>query len=152
MTQRLEIERRIRARPETIFAYFTDPERYLQWMGVDAQLDARPGGVYRVRVPQGFTALGEFQELDPPHRVVFTWGWEGHDTVPAGSTRVEVTLTRDGDETIVRLVHSGLPGAEELAQHRQGWDRYLDRLVVVGAGGHAGPDVADDPSATTPDG
>lgn len=140
MTGRLELERRIRARPETIFTYFTDPERYVQWMGIDADLDARPGGVYRVDVPQGFTALGRFEEVDPPRRVVFSWGWEGHDTVPPGSTRVEVTLTPDGEETIVRLVHTGLPGADEVEQHDHGWNRYLDRLAIAGAGGDPGPE------------
>lgn len=147
MSNRVELERRIRARPETIFAYFTDPERYTLWMGVEAELDARPGGVYRVKVPQGFTALGEFRELDPPHRVVFSWGWDGHDTVPPGSTEVEVTLTPDGDDTIVRLVHRGLPSTEEAEQHRRGWSRYLDRLVVAAQGGDPGADVADGPSS-----
>lgn len=145
MNERLELERRIKARPATIFAYFTDPERYIRWMGTDADLDARPGGVYRIRVPQGYTARGEFTELDPPHRVVFTWGWEGHETVPPGSTRVEVTLTPDGDETIVRLSHTGLPAAPDVDQHRDGWTRYLDRLMIAAAGGDPGPDLADAP-------
>lgn len=142
MTDRLELERRIAARPETVFAYFVDPERYTRWMGVGAVLDARPGGRYEVRVPQGLTAIGEFREVDPPHRVVFSWGWDGHETVPAGSTEVEVTLTPDGDGTIVRLVHSSLPGPDEVASHTIGWNRYLDRLVVLGEGGDPGPDEA----------
>ena len=141
MTDRIELERRIKARPETVFAYLTEPERFVRWMGVEAQLDPRPGGVYRVRVPQGFLARGEFTEIDPPRRVVFSWGWEGHATVPPGSTTVEVTLTPDGDDTVVRLVHSGLPDTSEAEQHAQGWDRYLDRLVTAGAGGDPGPDA-----------
>lgn len=143
MSHRLELERRIKARPETVFAYFTDPERYTAWMGVEAELDARPGGVYRVRVPQGFVALGTFTEVDPPRRVVFEWGWEGHPGVPPGSTTVEVTLEPDGEETVVRMVHSGLPDDDEVEAHRAGWDRYLDRLVVAGGGGDPGPDRVD---------
>jgi hypothetical protein len=69
MTRALRLERRIDARPETVFSYLTDPRRYMRWMGVDAQLDPQPGGIYRVTVPQGFVALGEFVEIDPPHRV-----------------------------------------------------------------------------------
>lgn len=140
MTERIEIKRHIQARPETVFAYFTDPERYSRWMGVGAELDPRPGGVYRVRLPEGHTAVGEFVEIDPPHRVVFTFGWEDNPGVPPGSTRVEVTLEADGDATLLRLVHSDLPDEEAAAQHGHGWERYLDRLVVAGSGGDPGPD------------
>lgn len=142
MTQVLEIERRIKARPETVFAYFTDAERYTRWMGVDAEIDARPGGIYRVTAPQGSVARGEFVEVEPPTRIVFTWGWEGNEDVPPSSTRVEITLEPDGDETVLRLAHSGLPGAEAAALHRHGWERYLDRLAIAGAGGNPGPDTA----------
>jgi uncharacterized protein YndB with AHSA1/START domain len=72
---------------------------------------------------------------------VFTWGWEGSTTVPPGSSRVEVTLTPDGDGTILRLVHSGLPHAESILDHTQGWERYLDRLGTVAAGGDPGADT-----------
>ena len=41
--------------------------------------------------------IGEYLEVDPPNRVVFTWGFEGTEPfVEPGSTRVEVTLERDG--------------------------------------------------------
>lgn len=130
----IQFERRIAASPETVFAYFTDPALYTAWMGVEAELDARPGGLYRVRVPQGHVARGEFVEVDPPRRVSFTWGWEGDPVVPPGSTRVIVTLTRDGTDTVLRLVHEGLPDQESQALHEQGWDRYLGRLVPVAAG------------------
>jgi uncharacterized protein YndB with AHSA1/START domain len=137
----IELERRIHARPETVFAYFTDAARYTAWMGVEAVLDARPGGIYRVRVPQGHYAVGEFVEVEPFERVVFTWGWEGDPEVPPGSSRVEVTLTSDGDATIVRLVHRGLPDAT-IAIHTLGWDQYLDRLAVAAAGGNPDADGA----------
>lgn len=137
----IECERRIRARPETIFAYFTDSDRYTRWMGVEATLNAQPGGIYRVVTPQGYVALGEFVEVEPPKRVVFTWGWEGNPEVPPGSTTVEVTLQQEADHTIVRLVHSGLPAAA-ITPHVEGWERYLDRLVVASGGGDPGPDDA----------
>jgi len=135
----IEFERRIAASPETIFAYFTDSARYTAWMGVDAALDPRPGGIYRVRVRQGQVALGEFIELDPPHSLSFTWGWEGDGMVPPGSTTVTVILIPDGAETILRLVHDGLPDESTLL-HRQGWEHYLNRLVVIATGNDAGPD------------
>ncbi|MGA7269870.1 MAG: SRPBCC family protein [Acidimicrobiia bacterium] len=135
----IELERRIRARPETVFSYFTDPDRYTAWMGVEAVLDARPGGIYRVRVPQGGTALGEFVEVDPPRRIVFTWGWEGDADVPPGSTTVTVTLEPEDGGTRLRLVHSGLPEAS-IDLHELGWDHYLDRLSVAAVGSDPGPD------------
>jgi uncharacterized protein YndB with AHSA1/START domain len=136
----IDLELTIQARAETVFRYFTDPDRYTAWMGVEAEFDATPGGIYRVRVPQGFYAVGEFVEVEPPRRVVFTWGWEGDPEVPPGSTRVEVTLTPTGSTTVVRLVHSGLPSPAAVDMHTQGWQRYLRRLVVVSEGGDPGPD------------
>ena len=93
----LEVSMLIAAPPETVFPYFTDPARYVQWMGIDATLDPVPGGEYRVGMRGGVQASGVFLEIDPPRRVVFTWGWTGDHPVPPGTTRVVVTLTpRDG--------------------------------------------------------
>jgi uncharacterized protein YndB with AHSA1/START domain len=141
----VEREVRIAARPETVFPFFTDPEKMVQWKGRSADLDPRPGGVYRVEINRQAIARGEYLEVDPPNRVVFTWGWEGQEkgqgehAVPPGSSRVEVSLEADGDETIVRLRHLDLP-EQSLEVHAQGWDHYLGRLVVVASGGDAGPD------------
>ncbi len=137
----IELERRIEAPPETVFAYFTDEARYTKWMGVDATLEPRPGGTYRIRAPHGHFASGEFEIVDPPNRVVFTWGWEGDPEIPPGSSRVEVTFTARDGATIVRLVHDGLPGPAALDLHMDGWSRYLDRLGVAASGGDPGPDT-----------
>jgi len=142
----IEREVRIDAAPEVVFEFFVDPEKYVKWKGRMAWLDPRPGGEYRVAINDTAVAKGEFVELDPPRRVVFTWGWEGTEAVPPGSSTVEVTLEPDGDATILRLVHRGLPSAEEIQQHSHGWDMYLGRLVVAGPGGDPGPD----PNANPP--
>ena len=72
---------------------------------------------------------GEFVEVAPPDRVVFTWGFTNADVgVPPGSSTVEVTLTRDGSGTLLRLVHRGLPESE-LASHSGGWTGMLERLT-----------------------
>ncbi|MDX1658807.1 MAG: SRPBCC family protein [Nitriliruptorales bacterium] len=130
MTDVVELERRINAPRDTVFAYFTDPDRYTRWMGHEAELDARPGGIYRVHVVEGSVARGEFVEVEPPERVVFTWGWEGNPMVPPGSSRVEVTFRSDGGDTVVTLTHSGLPDADAMRLHEDGWTRYLDQLVA----------------------
>jgi len=55
----------VAAPPAEVFSYFTDPARYVRWMGAQAGLDPVPGGEYRVRMGDGFEAAGEFTELDP---------------------------------------------------------------------------------------
>ena len=146
----VEREVRIAARPETVFEFFTDPEKMIRWKGRRAELDARPGGVYRVEINDQAVALGEYVEVDPPGRIVFTWGWEGQESgqgehaVPPGSSRVEITLEPHGDGTLVRLRHLDLP-AESREIHGQGWDLYLGRLTAAAGGGDPGPD----PNSTT---
>src|SRR2546421_13071654 len=88
----VEVSVHIAALPETVFGYFTDPGRYVQWMGTDARLEPVPGGCYRVLMRDGVEASGEFVEVDPPRRLVFTWGWTHDHAVPPGATRVVVTL------------------------------------------------------------
>jgi len=125
-----EHEVKVTARPETVFAYFTDPAKMVQWMGVDATLDPRPGGVCRIDPTGHGVMLGQFVEVAPYSRIVFTWGWEREFfSVPAQSTEVEVSFTPDGDATIVRLVHRRLPSAPAVAFHRAGWEHYLPRLA-----------------------
>jgi uncharacterized protein YndB with AHSA1/START domain len=145
----IELERRIAARPETVFSFFTDPERFIRWQGVEAKLDARPGGMFRLTVTgrSRVVASGEYLEVDPPRRVVFTWGWEQIDGLPEGmaglepgTSTVEVVLAPEGDGTILRLRHSGLPTEANMAIHGQGWDSTLDRLAIAAAGGDPGPD------------
>src|SRR4051794_3557023 len=95
-TDPLRNEVRIAAPPEIVFPYFTDPARMTEWMGISALLDPRPGGTFRVQPNDRDVVLGEYVEIVPPHRVVFTWGFEGTDRIAAtGSTRVEVTLEPD---------------------------------------------------------
>ena len=81
----LEKEVRIAARPETIFSFLTDPEKMTRWKGKRAFLDPRPGGIYRVDINGRNIARGEYVEVVPYSRVVFTWGWEGDSSpLPPG--------------------------------------------------------------------
>jgi uncharacterized protein YndB with AHSA1/START domain len=126
----LEREIRINARPETIFAFFTDPAKMIQWMGQVATLDPRPGGICRIDI-NGFVARGEYVEVVPHSRVVFTWGWENEGSTPRpGASTVEILLIPDGAATVVRLRHSGLTAAERKS-HGEGWDHFLPRLVAI---------------------
>jgi uncharacterized protein YndB with AHSA1/START domain len=141
MTDVVRVQRAIKASPATVFSFFTDRDRWLSWQGVAAEIDPRPGGVFRMNVRGDGWASGRFTAIEPYHRIVFTWGWEGDDSlVPPGSSTVEVTLKPDGEGTLLTLVHGGLP-LPALDIHREGWDHYLDRLTVRAAGGDPGPDT-----------
>jgi uncharacterized protein YndB with AHSA1/START domain len=135
----------IDAAPAEVFPYLTQSEKYVLWMGLAAEIDARPGGIFKVDPNTRDIIFGEFLEVTAPHRIVFTWGWKepGHP-VPAGSTRVEIELQpRDGG-TLLRLKHYHLPGPSR-ARHDSGWSHYLNRLKIVLRGGDPGPDPYADP-------
>ena len=108
-----------------------EPAKFNAWMGVGAELDPRPGGRVRIDVDGEHVATGEFREVDPPHRVVMTWGWESNEAVPPGSTTVEITLTPDGAGTILRLRHLALPSEIERRSHLGGWELYTRNLAAV---------------------
>jgi len=127
----VEVEQSIAASPATVFSYLTDADKFVRWMGVGAELDARPGGTFRIEVDGGNVAVGEYREIDPPHRLVMTWGWESNDAVPPGSTVVEITLTPSGSGTLLRLRHSGLETDADRATHRGGWNLYTGNLAAL---------------------
>ncbi|WP_406301529.1 SRPBCC domain-containing protein [Streptomyces sp. NBC_00885] len=141
-TDLVTLERRIDARPETVFSFFTDPNKWLSWMGQDGEFSFRPGGAYRTTVTGQNIAEGHFVEVDPPKRLVFTWGWVDNDLgVPPGSTTVEITLEPDAEGTLLRLVHRDLPSPQARAAHKDGWIHYTDRLATLAEGGNPGPDT-----------
>ncbi len=145
-TELLEVRREVEiaASPETVWELLVDPEKTSTWWGRAASFDPRPGGKFLLEVTAASTARGEFTEIDPPRRLAFTWGWEkggaGPELVPPGSSSVVIELVPTDTGTLLRLVHWGLPSAETVTSHGQGWDHYLGRLKVAGGGGDPGPD------------
>jgi uncharacterized protein YndB with AHSA1/START domain len=117
---------RIDAAPEVVFPYLTDASLMVQWIGEWAQLDPVPGGVFALNI-ESAVARGTFMVVEPPHRVVFSWGSPGSETMPPGSTTVEITLTADGDATLLELIHHGLP-IDEVKPHIHGWTTFLNQL------------------------
>jgi len=142
----LQLETRVAATPATVFPLISTADGIARWFGSSVDFDAKPGGTLRVDINGRDVARGEVVELVEPERVVFTFGWEG-DThpVPAGSTRVEITLTVDGDGTLITLRHSGLT-AEQAKDHKEGWDHYLPRLLEAAEGRDPGKDPWSEPS------
>ncbi len=119
---------RIAAPPEVVFPYFTDPQLIVTWIGERAELDACPGGTFAVDFGST-TALGSYVTVEPPHRVIFTWGIPQDATLPPGSSTVEVVFVADGGDTIVHLTHRDLPADRE-PSHLEGWERCLAALVA----------------------
>src|ERR1700691_3727095 len=84
---------RIAAPPEVVFQYFVDPRKLVSWIGLRADLEPTPGGRFWVDMNGTDVAAGQYLEVDPPNRLVFTWGWEqGGPPVAPGASTVEVTL------------------------------------------------------------
>lgn len=141
-------EVRIAAAPELIWAFLVEPDKIIKWEAVAAEVDVRPGGAMRIDMHgDRDVALGEYRVVEPYERLSFTWGWEGDEIVPPGSSLVEITLAPDGDETVVRLEHSQLPTEESASSHGEGWEYYVGRLATVATGGDPGPDQWSDAPA-----
>ena len=133
-------ETHIPAPPAAVFALLTDPEKILRWMGTEADVEAKPGGLYLVNVTGARVARGAFREVVPVHRLAYSFGWDNSEDVPPGSTLVEIDLIEQPDGTLLRMTHSGLPNSRECASHTEGWTHYLGRLAQVAAGRNPGPD------------
>ncbi len=136
-------ETQIAAPPATVFAFLTDPEKILNWMGAEAQTEPHPGGLYLVKGVGGDharTARGSFREVVPVHRLAYSFGWEGREDVPPGSSLIEIDLIEHDGGTLLRMTHSGLPDAEQCESHARGWAHYLGRLAAAAAGGNPGVD------------
>ena len=152
----VEVTMHIMAAPQDVFPYFTDPARYVRWMGNQAKLEPEPGGIYRVHMSDGFEAAGTFLQIQPPHLVAFTWGFADDEAARhvkhhkaetisgsamlAGSTRVTVTLQDADGGTRLTLRHDDLPSPELRHGHQVAWETYLPRLAARATGGDPGAD------------
>jgi uncharacterized protein YndB with AHSA1/START domain len=142
MTEPLVVRREtyIAAPAATVFAFLTDPEKIVSWMGTEAKTEMHPGGLYLLKGVGSMAARGAFREVVPVHRLAYSFGWEGSEEVPPGSSLIEIDLIdRDGG-TLLRMTHSGLPNAAQCASHNKGWAHYLGRLAMAAAGQDPGID------------
>jgi uncharacterized protein YndB with AHSA1/START domain len=136
-------ETQIAASPATVFAFLTDPEKIVSWMGIEATTEAHPGGLYLLKGIAGDrarVARGAFREVVPVHRLAYTFGWEGGQEVPPGSSLVEIDLIERDGGTLLCMTHSGLPNEAQCASHSRGWQHYLSRLAITAGGGNPGID------------
>jgi uncharacterized protein YndB with AHSA1/START domain len=138
----LRREVQIAAPPATVFAFLTDPDKILRWMGTQATVEPHVDGLYLLNVDGKHVAQGRFTEVIPVHRLAYTFGWQGgHQRTPPGSSLIEIDLIEQAGGTLVRMTHSGLPDAEACAAHEKGWTHYFGRLAIAAAGRDPGPDT-----------
>jgi uncharacterized protein YndB with AHSA1/START domain len=134
----LEIKRLIKAPPDRVYAAWTDPTQLKQWFGPekvqtrDLIADARVGGKFRWDLinseGEKMTCRGEYRELQPDKKIVFTWQWEDDEDWKNHLSIITVELyDRDGD-TELRLIHEQLPNDESRDGHTRGWNSALDKL------------------------
>ena len=139
-TEVVQCQVHIAASKETVFSFWTDPEKMVRWQGISASLDPQRGGEFHVDLGPGITIRGKFLEVSPYDRIVLSFGWEGSPGVPPESTRVEIELTEEAGGTLLTLRHSGLP-KDEREMHTHGWNHFLARLVIAAPGGDPGPNT-----------
>ena len=139
ITDDLVIIERIAASPEVVFDFIVDPDKLIKWLGTAADIEPEPGGKFQVTIGDNI-ATGNYVTIEPPTKVVFTWGWEGSADVPPGSSTVTINLTPSDDHTLVELRHAGLPGGND-DEHRKGWTFILPRLAAVLEARDPGPEL-----------
>ena len=121
----------IDAPPAVVFSLLTEPAGLTQWLAAEAQVEPREGGIVSWTHEDGTTVRGDVLAVDPPHRLAFTYGWDGSASVGPGTTVVEILLEAAGPgRTLLHLTHRHLPGGER-DRHLAGWRHFIGRLVVV---------------------
>jgi len=110
----------IKAKPETVFRFFTDSERWAEWWGTGSTIDATPGGRVYIRYPNGTEASGEVLEVRAPRRIVFTFGYESGKPIAPGSSRITIGLEANAAGTRLNLLHE-FEEAGPRDEHVQGW-------------------------------
>ena len=137
----LVVRRTIRATAERIFAAWTQPEQLMAWWGprpvicAGAEVDLRIGGHYRIvnALPDGtsVTISGEFREIEPPSKLVYTWRTSSS---LEESSLVTVRFEQRGDATEVTVVHDQIPSEAIRESHQLGWNGCLDGLALYFGG------------------
>ena len=116
--------------PAAAWDLLTQPLNLPLWLGHPVIFDLEVGGRIEVEIDEGHRFSGRFVAIEPPRRLVFTWGWRtGPIEIPPGSTTVEMTLVPRGPGSELRLVHTGLGDWAE--RNIIGWTAKLERLVRV---------------------
>ncbi len=134
----LRMERTFRAPAQAVFDAWTSEEVMRRWWRVEsdwetpvAEVDLRIGGsvrvVMRTRDGTEYGGGGQYTEIDPPNRLVFTWIWDGNDT----RQLIEIDFEEHDGATTVRFTHRDLWDEEAVRSHEEGWNGVFDNLERV---------------------
>jgi len=125
----------IAAAAETIFSFWTDPDRLVRWMGRGAEIEPSLGGLFFVDLTGDDIVFGRVVLIEPPNRLELAWGWGGErePSIDPGSSRVELTLEDGPAETTLRLTHRDVPPSH-LEWQAAFWEHHLGRLELAATG------------------
>ncbi len=125
----VRMEDRFHTDPEDLWSALTDPARLARWYGeVDGEL--RTGGELRVRVfASGWEGMSRIEMCEPPRRFVVV----GKDADEADGSEIDVTLTPDGEHTVLVVEQRGVP-VEHLAAYGAGVQIHVEDLAHHVAG------------------
>lgn len=126
----LERSMLIRAERETVFRFFTDSALFARWWGDGSAIDPRPGGTVLICYPNRIVARGEVVEVEPPARIIFTYGYESGRPIGPGESRVMIRLEAELGGTRV-LLHHAFSSAATRDAHDAGWRYQLARFADV---------------------
>jgi uncharacterized protein YndB with AHSA1/START domain len=131
----LTLKRRLNAPLAKIYRAWTDAAKISRWFGPEAaemlraETDVRVGGRFRIvfRGPDGeeHDVGGVYREVVPNQKLVFTWAWR---STPERESLVTVALKRDGDGTLLTLLHEQFFDEATRDRHGRGWSETLDKL------------------------
>ena len=133
----LTLTKIIRAKREKVFQAWTNPQWVSHWFAPgnmtvpNADIHARVGGSYRIRMlePDGQSHItyGNYQEIVPNEKLVFTWGWEGPNRY---ESLVTILFSDNAEGTKLTLIHQRLANTEAVEKHTQGWEGCLANLAA----------------------
>ena len=133
----------IDAPPDVVWSIVTEPRHVARWFSDEAEIDLRPGGAMLLTWHRHGTFQARVETVDPPHTFAFRWLRREHNEPGEGtSTLVEMTLTREGSGTRLRVIESGFQQLswteEEQARYAdensEGWVVELDELRAYAGG------------------
>lgn len=143
----LIVTRMLNAPQALVFKAWTAAEHIQQWMKPEpgmvvprASMDVRVGGRFRIQMKTAegefVTAVGVFQEVKAPERLVYTWDWEKDGSgeefgeVEGKTSLVTVEFLKRGERTEMVLIHSRLATVETRDNHARGWGRIVENLAT----------------------
>ncbi len=134
----LQLNRVIAAPRERVFAAWTTPDSIKVWFGpedcrvLEAQVDLRVGGEFCFSLLTQrlgpIKVRGQYREVTPPTKLIYTWRWEGNSELAEGTSLVTVQFIPAGAATEIHLTHEQLPSAETRDDHGHGWNGTFDKL------------------------